>query len=73
VVVDVASGATARLTHGEGSNENPRWSPDGRHLVFASSRAGRFDIYTMRADGADVRRLTQGGDCETPDWSRRAP
>jgi hypothetical protein len=27
----------------------------------------------MRADGADVRRLTQGGDCETPDWSRRAP
>ncbi len=72
-MIDVATGATTRLTHGEGNNENPRWSADGRHLVFASSRAGLYDLYTMRADGTDVRRLTRGGDCFTPDWSRRVP
>ena len=32
--------------------------------------AGTYDIYTMRADGADVRRLTRGGNCFTPDWSK---
>jgi TolB protein len=72
-VVDVAAGSTTPLTHGEGNNENPRWSADGRHVVFASSRSGRYDLYTMRADGTDVRRLTRGGDCFTPDWSRRVP
>jgi TolB protein len=73
VVQDVAGGAPTRLTHGEGNNENPRWSPDGRHIVFASSRAGSYDIYVMGADGSDVRRLTKDGDCQTPDWSHRAP
>ena len=54
----------------QGNNENPRFSPDGRHLVFASDRAGAYDIYTMAIDGSDVRRLTKGGDAFTPDWSR---
>ena len=70
VVLDVASDHLTRLTWGEGNNENPRWSPDGRHIVFSSNRAGTYDIYSMRADGSDVRRLTRGGNCFTPDWSK---
>ncbi len=73
VVIDIATGASQQLTRGEGNSENPRWSPDGRHIVFASNRAGSYDLYTMRADGTDVSRLTRGGDCYTPDWSRRVP
>jgi TolB protein len=72
-VTDVATGAVQRLTNGEGNSENPRWAADGRHLVFASDRTGSYDLYTMRADGTDVRRLTRGGDCSTPDWSHRVP
>jgi len=69
-VLDIATDRLRQLTRGEGNNENPAWSPDGRHLVFASSRErGIYDLYTMRADGSDVRRLTRGGDCFTPDWS----
>lgn len=71
VVLDLASGTVSRLTRGEGNNENPRWAPDGRHLVFASNRRGTYDIYSMAADGTGVRRLTTGGDCFTPDWSRK--
>jgi TolB protein len=73
VVVDVATGAQTTITHHEGNSENPRWGPDGRHIVFSSNRAGTYDIYSMRADGTDVRRLTRGGDCITPDWSHRVP
>ena len=69
LIRDVATGSVAQVTS-QGNNENPRFSPDGRHLVFASDRAGSYDIYTMATDGSDVRRLTKGGDAFTPDWSR---
>ena len=36
----------------------PAWSRDGTRLLFASSRAGQFHLYTMRADGTGTRRLT---------------
>lgn len=52
-----------RLTDMPGGR--PRWSPDGRRIVFTSPGDRRADnpvevveIYTMDADGSDVRRLT---------------
>ncbi len=68
-VRDLATQKTARLTCGTGNNEDPRWSPDGRHLVFASDRAGNYDIYEMDADGQNQRRITRGGNSFNPDWS----
>ncbi len=39
-------------------------------IAFASSRAGNNEIYTMAADGTDVRRLTTNpGDDILPAWS----
>jgi TolB protein len=69
-VYNLKTGTLSRLTEGTNINEWPRWSPDGRHLVFASNRTGSFDIYSMDADGAHVRRLTRGGNNECPSWSR---
>lgn len=49
---------------------NPKWSPDGNHIVFASNASGNFEIYTVRADGSDLLRLTtrEANDIE-PAWS----
>jgi TolB protein len=53
-----------------GSNEDPGWSPDGRHIVFSSTRTGHRDIFVMHADGTEQTRLTNTGqDNYLPDWS----
>jgi TolB protein len=50
---------------------NPDWSPNGSRIVFESTRDGKYAIYTIRADGSDLRKLTDGeADDEQPRWSR---
>ena len=67
---DFASGETRQITYGEGSNESPSYSPNGRHIAFTSTRAGKTQIYTIGRDGKDVRQITRVGNNYTPDWSR---
>jgi TolB protein len=46
------------------------WSPDDKHIVFSSVRSGNSDIYMMRADGTQLRRLTENADMDrAPAWS----
>jgi len=46
------------------------WSPDGAQIAFVSDRDGNAEIYLMRADGSDVRRVTENQvDDGIPVWS----
>src|SRR5262249_558691 len=36
----------------------PAWQPDGTQIAFTSFRNGKGDIYSMRPDGSQQRRLT---------------
>jgi len=73
-LVDVTGGQVRQLTHGEGSNEDPTWSPDGRLLAFSSTRDGRAQIYVMDADGSAPRRVADvPGSSTTPHWSGVRP
>ena len=71
-----------RLTDSRGNDAHMAWSPDGEHIVFASTRMGFKDemtytdapqpygeIFVMRADGSDVQQLTDNQWEEgTPAW-----
>ena len=69
-IMNVATREFVQLTHGAGRNENPTWGPDGRRLVFSSKRAGRNNIFTMLADGTQVKQLTTQGENTMPVWSK---
>jgi Tol biopolymer transport system component len=36
----------------------PRWSADGRLIVYASDQTGNIEVYVMNADGSGKRQLT---------------
>ena len=64
--------ALSALTDSPGNDAHSGWSPDGEWIVFSSGRKGFKDemalydgvpqpygeIFAMRADGSDVRQLT---------------
>jgi TolB protein len=68
-IVDPTSQQLRELTRDQGRNERPSWAPDGRHLVFESTRSGERQIWTMVADGSQAHQLTTGGHNESPNWS----
>jgi TolB protein len=69
-VLELATEQIRQLTFGEGTNEAPAWSPNGRHLAFWSTRAGRAQIFTVDYDGKNVRQLTRDGNNQQPHWSQ---
>jgi TolB protein len=68
-VMDIGTHALVELTRDAGRNERPSWAPDGRHMVFESTRTGTRQIWSMLADGTEVRQLTTQGQNESPNWS----
>jgi TolB protein len=69
-VLNIASGETRQITFGEGTNESPAWAPNGRHLAFMSTRAGRSQVFTVDRDGRNLRQLTREGNNTQPNWSQ---
>jgi TolB protein len=70
-VMDVISKQLVELTRDAGRNERPSWAPDGRHIVFESTRNGQRQVWSMLADGSEPRQLTYQGQNESPNWSPR--
>lgn len=39
---------------------NMQWSPDSERIIFDAIRPGGIDLYTVRRDGSNLQRLTDG-------------
>jgi TolB protein len=52
------------------SSQSPDWSPDRKRIVFVSDRTGPTKLWTIKADGAGLKKLTTGGLIDdAPAWS----
>jgi TolB protein len=62
----VVAGDRDKLSH----QDWPAWSPDGHRFAFSSTHEGNQEIYSAKADGSDVVRLTQSAGTDAhPTWS----
>ena len=59
-IVPANGGAPQQLTFAEqGSNANPRWSPDGHYLYFLSSRVdNKPQIFRLAIAGGEAKQIT---------------
>jgi TolB protein len=65
-------GAGAKTVTSQGSNEDPTWGPDGRYLIFSTTRGGARHLALTDRDGRVQRELTRGtADDTSPAWSPR--
>jgi TolB protein len=48
-----------RLTHSEGSDYSPAYSPDGARIFFLRTTDGRRNVWLMNRDGSEPRRLIE--------------
>jgi Tol biopolymer transport system component/DNA-binding winged helix-turn-helix (wHTH) protein len=77
VRLPIAPGSTGSSTavrfNSTRSDDQPRFSPDGRTVAFVSTRLGPPAIWLARLDGSGLRRLTPAREepawCGEPAWS----
>ena len=62
-IYHVARNTFTRLTT-EGVNIRPEWSPDGRSVIFISTRSGKTGIWRQSADGSGAAELLYQPDIE---------
>lgn len=71
-VTDKAGNIVNQLTHEPGYDAEATVSPDGKSIVFTSTRSGDLELYIMDIDGSNVRQITHdlgydGGAFFSPD------
>jgi dipeptidyl aminopeptidase/acylaminoacyl peptidase len=68
--VPVAGGEAEPLTTGESNDGAPRFSPDGRTLLFLSDRSGTSQPWLLPLSGGEPRRLAEvKGHVRAAEWS----
>ena len=68
-VMNIKTNTHRQLTFHGSRDIWPAWSPNGKWIAFVSDRTGWMSLYRMDANGENVKKLTNRGDCGRPAWS----
>ncbi|MGF2615294.1 S9 family peptidase [Rossellomorea vietnamensis] len=68
--LSIDTGISSQWTFGENRNTSPRWSPDGKEVVFVSDRSGKNQLYLLSVNGGEAQQLTRcPNGASQPLWS----
>ena len=59
-VADLDGNIKRQLTNSPGYDAEPTISPDGKTIVFTSTRTGDLELWTMNIDGSNQTQVTKG-------------
>ncbi len=59
-VANLEGKISRKLTDREGYDAEATVSPDGKMIVFTSTRTGDLELFTMNIDGSNVKQVTSG-------------
>lgn len=70
-VLPLSGGAARRITSGPAYDVQPRFSPDGRAIAFASDRDGLENLWVCDLEGGHLRQVTKDKEhtISAPEWS----
>ncbi len=56
----IGGGEAKRIIGDTSFESQPKFSPDGKQIVFISDRSGAEQLYVCKPDGSDVKAITKG-------------
>ena len=67
----IAGGQAKALTTGMAFDSQPRFSPDGKWIAFISDRDGAENLWIVKADGSEPKKLSddKGAEFASPNWT----
>ena len=70
-VMPIDGGTASRITSGPAFDMQPRFSPDGKLIAFASDRNGTTNIWTMDGEGKNAKQVSRDNRSfiNSPTWS----
>lgn len=69
--IPAAGGEAKKIVGGSSYDGMPRFSPDGKKIVFVSDRSGADNLWLCNADGTELKALTEGRNTHflSPTWT----
>lgn len=69
--IPISGGKATRVTEGMPYDVHPRYSPDGKHILFISDKSGSDNLWTMNIETKEQTQLTKDKDKYhvSADWS----
>lgn len=69
--IPIIGGNASQLTEGMQFDAQPRYSPDGKKIIFISDESGGENVWTLNLDDKEKKQITKGNDnrYQGPEWT----